>query len=260
LVGLLAPKASLALQIDVLSEMIGVDTVARVLNPIDPARIPDDIDDPAAKFGNAPTQTAQAMLLDVAFTDPVTQDPSVRFGEAEGVAVNVGVDLQPTSYLFNSSAVIGGRGDPYFDESAEATAFGMVVFQISDQGVGPGTEAFVEIGFDEAKLSPRLGVASASFLLTNLTLGTVLFDSAAGGFPSAQEVTGARVGDQLKIEWFLGVSGEIPDVSARGEVGLEGRVEVIALGDPLPTPEPSVGLLLLVFVAPVLVRRARARA
>jgi hypothetical protein len=258
LVGLFAPKVGFAVQIDVLSQVIGVDTVARVLNPIDPARVPDDINDPAPKFGSAPTQSAQAMLLDTAFTNPDTQQLSVRFGQAEAVATNLGVDLQPTSYLFNASAVIGGNGDPYFDESAEAQAFGQILFQISEDGVGPGTEAFVEVGFSEASLSPRLGVGSASFVVRNLTLGTILFDSSTGGFPVATQVLGARVGDQLQMDWMLGISGSIPDSSARGEVGLEGRLEVIALGEPVSTPEPSVILLLLGLV-PVAVAARRAR-
>ena len=74
------------------------------------------------------------------------------------------------------------------------------------------------------------------------------------------EVTGARVGDQIQIDWFLRVAGDIPDETGRGEVGLEGRVEVISLGEILPVPEPAVGLL-LVFAAPVLLaHRAGARA
>jgi len=250
---LLAPKASWALQIDILSETVGADTIARVLNPIDPSRVPGVIDDPAANFGTNSSSTATALLIDTAFTDPMPPHNTLpRVGLAEGVAVSVGVDLQPTSYLFNTSAVIGGNGDPYFDESAEATAFGTVVFQISQQGAGAGTEAFIEIQFDEVSLSPDIGIPTASFLLTNLTLGTVLFDSSIGGFPMTDhEVTGARVGDQIQMDWFLRVSGDIPDETATGEVGLEGRVEVISLGEILPVPEPAVGLL-LVFAAPVL--------
>jgi hypothetical protein len=258
---LLAPKASWALQIDILSETVGADTIARVLNPIDPGRVPDEIDDPAANFGTTSSSTANAQLTDTAFTDPNPPFNLLpRVGVAEAVAVSIGVDLQPTSYLFNASAVIGGNGDPYFDESAEATAFGTVVFQISEQGVGAGTEAFIEIEFDEASLSPGIGIPTASFLLTNLTLGTVLFDSSVGGFPMTDhEVTGARVGDQIQIDWFLRVSGDIPDDTARGEVGLEGRVEVIALGEILPVPEPSVALL-LILAAPVLAHRVGVRA
>lgn len=259
LLSIATPQVARAVQIDVLSESLGVDTVARVLNPIDPARIPDAIDDPPAVYGSAPTQSASISLTDTHFTDPVTQAPAVRFGQAEGVAVNVGVDL-PTQYVFNASAVIGGNGDPYFDESAEAAAFGDVLFQISEAGIGAGTEAFLEIGFDEASFSPDIGIATVSVVVTNLTLGTVLFDSSVDAFPDNLQVSGARVGDDLKLEWYLDVAGDIPDDTASGEVGVAGWLQVVALGEPVSVPEPSLGALLALAASALVRLRGSARA
>lgn len=219
------------------------------------ASVADKVDDPGPAVST--NRIVAAVSVATAVNGPDLPVPAEN-GVATATAVTVVVAPSPTNKVtIRSSLGMGiGAREP-FVATALAESYGHLTLAIGpDNILSLGDPMFVELKFLAATsvFDPAIA-GSRSYRVLNQTLGTTLFDSAAQGFPSTTQFFSARVGDEIRVEYALSMSGSLsgPPGTDRqdGDMVLRSTLRAVAI------PEPASALLLGIGVAGLTLARGR---
>jgi hypothetical protein len=211
------------------------------------AAVDDHIDNPGPVTTTA--RVGVAASIAAAVKGPEYPLP-LESGTATATAVTLVIAQIPTNKVSIRSAIGIGMGarSPYVS-SAQAESYGNLTLLIGpDKDLSLGDPMFVELEFLVATSVFDAGITgSRSYRLLNATLGTVLFDSATGGFPSDKMFFSAHVGDHVEVQYALSLSGSTDGLLGtdhpEGDMILRSTLRAVAV------PEPSSALLLGAGVA-----------
>jgi hypothetical protein len=225
---------------------VGADARASVQDLL--GLVPDVVDDPPADLdATVANQNASAFLVD--------RNPPIRTGTVSSIATNFLVP-GPTTMSISTRLSASGRSGLDLSAGADASSFGEVLFEVpASAGAEGGAAVFLTLAFALAGLDPALGTASASYMIENVTLGGILFNSDLSGFPDQTIVTGARAGDLLRLTYAANLSVIFPDGQTSHALDLTSSLQALA-----DIPEPSSLLLVVLGLTGLAWHRRRSRA